>query len=646
MVALCANASSTPSNTTNPVWLVPKEDRTSALVSAVFLLLIVLVGLPWNILVFVTILKEKLFKQPTIMILLNLIVADLLAILLVMGFEIQVGLTGEFGLPGESDRSRCASCDVSVVLSVFTTISLFTISFMSFDRFLFIYKPLRYEKLLTSLRALFVLVALWVLSIIVSFLPLVGFGDILFNPAFLSCGVAIGESDLGPSVVAYIVFLFALSVVPIVLLVIFNAWVIVIVEKNIRAIYVVRRSIVEANKDSVRVPGKSDRYKHMKKKRQDKEIHMVLVFGGLLVANLLSWLPIVIVGLSTVISSNANLFPTELYYTVNILYWMQVATHPIVETVVIKDVREPVTKLLTCRWFRKKLKYSDMLTISGDNSELTCCSKGVSCPKYNEFLSLFDATVFHHHPRSSRSGTGARSSGDIVEQSHQELDQLQLNRDKQSPEDVCSMKSEANGQVSVSIDVNYNDVQNQSFSSTDEMAKLNGGNNQDPPTQKVSIAGSTDFPTHGADSQYPPTPEVGGADSQYPPTPEVGGADSQNTPTPEVGGADSPTLEVGGADSEDPPTLEEDPPTGKVYGADSHADSQDLPSLDVGGADSQDPPASEAGGFDSQDPPNGKVYGADIDSQDPPTLDVGGADSQDPPALETDVADSQDPPTG
>ena len=50
-LSVCANASD--SNVTSEVWLV--EDRTSGLVTTVFLLLFLVIGLPWNLLVVVTI---------------------------------------------------------------------------------------------------------------------------------------------------------------------------------------------------------------------------------------------------------------------------------------------------------------------------------------------------------------------------------------------------------------------------------------------------------------------------------------------------------------------------------------------------------------------------------------------------------------
>ena len=85
---------------------------------------------------------------------------------------------------------------------------------MSFDRFLFLHKPLKYSKILTSVRVSVVLVVLWIVSIIVAILPLVGLGHMVFEPFFLACAV-----DLSGSSIAYSAVIF---ITPILLLVVFS----------------------------------------------------------------------------------------------------------------------------------------------------------------------------------------------------------------------------------------------------------------------------------------------------------------------------------------------------------------------------------------------------------------------------------------
>jgi hypothetical protein len=89
----CANASD--SNIT-VLWLV--EDRVSGIVTATFLLLFLVIGLPWNLLVIATIVKQRLYTQPTIILLLSLASSDLVLLVLHLPLVMIVGFHGEFYL--------------------------------------------------------------------------------------------------------------------------------------------------------------------------------------------------------------------------------------------------------------------------------------------------------------------------------------------------------------------------------------------------------------------------------------------------------------------------------------------------------------------------------------------------------------------
>ena len=93
-ISLCANASR--NNVTDTAWRLEGENRASGLVSAVLLILLLLIGLPWNLLVIVTIVKQGLYRQPTTILLLNLALSDILMLLLIVTLNTVTGLTGEF----------------------------------------------------------------------------------------------------------------------------------------------------------------------------------------------------------------------------------------------------------------------------------------------------------------------------------------------------------------------------------------------------------------------------------------------------------------------------------------------------------------------------------------------------------------------
>ena len=69
--------SSSTNSVTTSYWILKGEDAIGGYISASFGLLFIMFGLPWNVLVLVTIIKEKLYKQPSIRLLINLILTDI-----------------------------------------------------------------------------------------------------------------------------------------------------------------------------------------------------------------------------------------------------------------------------------------------------------------------------------------------------------------------------------------------------------------------------------------------------------------------------------------------------------------------------------------------------------------------------------------
>ena len=244
------------SNISN-VWFIDNyhEILVGGQVAAAFLLLFLLIGLPLNLTVMTLILKKKLYKKPSLVLMFNLMLSDLIYILLVIPVQIATAITREFWSVLRSDSTKCVACKVgSVVPAVFLLISLLTISFMSFDRFLFLYKPLRYNQLLTSVRVSIVLTVMWIISIIVAILPLVNFGHIRFDLLFLTCAEdtsgTFSDTDL-----TYGVFISVVYSIPIVLLIIFNLLVVFIILKNVRKVHKLRSlqdSRTGVNKEQVK----------------------------------------------------------------------------------------------------------------------------------------------------------------------------------------------------------------------------------------------------------------------------------------------------------------------------------------------------------------------------------------------------------
>ena len=329
-ISLCANASH--SSITDSAWRLEGEYRVGGLVSAAFLILFITIGLPWNLMVVVTIVKQSLYREPTNILLLNLALSDILLLLIAI-LNVITGLSGEF-LYGSSDHVKCEVCKGHQFFRhVGFGSSLTIIVLLSFDRFMYIYKPLRYDKLITATRTTVAVVILWLL-IIVLVLVNVFTQHVTFSPPRLECVLEDPEKIIIPLInIAYLsIFL--------VVLIVCNSYVVYITQRNIRAIYRVRRSLTT---DTERKFHRDKLNSKIRKTRHQKQLHMIRVFGSLFSSNIITWVPLAIVNVVNLFTFNV---PVGLVVIGNMLFMSQVAIHPILETVLISDIREPMKKMV------------------------------------------------------------------------------------------------------------------------------------------------------------------------------------------------------------------------------------------------------------------------------------------------------------
>ena len=382
----CANPSE--DNTTSELWLV--EDKTSAQVAASFLLLILVVGLPWNLLVVGAILKKKLYTQPTIILLLNLVLTDIFTLILHASSQVWVGFNGEYNYGG-TDSIRCKVFQFGVPITVLPLTALYTVSYMSFDRFMLIYKPLKYDKIITCFRTLLVLGVTWVFHALISILPVISYGNAIFIQDLLACAFNHSHN--------YLYVILTTVLIPMVPTLVCNIlWLLCIVQKNIRANYSVRRSpsSTASNQEEDRF------YKVMKKQRHQKELHLVWVFVALVCCNLVTWLPIIIQALYFSLKMHFQ----PVFSTVAIvLFTSQALPHPFVETVLIKEVREQhkMIMLYCC----VKINPSNITSSSPEPRHGCCgyCGDDAQSPGRSGcgLLDMCNAAILLNSSRSSRS---------------------------------------------------------------------------------------------------------------------------------------------------------------------------------------------------------------------------------------------------
>ncbi len=330
----CLNASS--DLLTNEYWTIPDEvDIVDGYLTASLLLVFIVMGLPWNGLVLVTIIKEKLYQQPSIIFLLNLVVTDIAFLVLLLPFLIVTGFAGEFVF-GSSDLTRCQICPVGFLSLSLLYNSLFTIGMMSLDRFFYIYKPMQYDRIISKRWIILPILVAWIFSIAIGVTSrLLEYRDASFLPVFLAC-----VTNVDPS---YAVVIVLIGCAVLVVILITNILIIRIVLKNVRLIYAKRRSTIGSTQEDIEWQEIRAR---INKTRHAKQLHLFRVFAALMLSYALTWLPYILVLVALLVVRNYDTVPHSVTSLSFILFYSQGVVHPVLQTIFIADVRRPLMKYI------------------------------------------------------------------------------------------------------------------------------------------------------------------------------------------------------------------------------------------------------------------------------------------------------------
>ena len=360
---VCSNLSD---DTVTDIFGLPEVYRPYHLSQAVIFLLFLVVGLPWNFLVIIITVKERLYKQPTIILLLNLVVTDFLA-LLFRTSRIVTGFAGKFILGG-SDQVSCEICRVMLIIQQTLTFSvILTVVLISFDRFLYIHKPLKYEKLVTVRTTLLGVAILWVLCMATALMYFAVLRHIFVDYLLMGCDWDIIESDHKYFHTFSILFI----LVSYVFLLVCNVWVVGIVVRNIRAVYKVEkssRSFSQKRRISVLMLNQQ-----MRRHRMRRQLHLMRVFGGLILADTVSWLPLVVLAVFSFFPVEERRVTTWYTTAASALFSSQFVLHPILEATLIKEIRVPLFRMLTCRCYGKRRNAGRISSADIERSSAVSC---------------------------------------------------------------------------------------------------------------------------------------------------------------------------------------------------------------------------------------------------------------------------------
>ena len=302
-------------------------------------ILFFVIGTPFNVYVIISIFRKHLYNNPTMMLLLSLATADLLICIIVLPVTIITGIADSY-IFGDTDYVRCQVCQMGLLFHIFTFASIYTVALISMERFLYIWRPLRYKKYITVKIVRSLIVAAWLLSTAVSVTPLFGFGTLSFGKSALTCTLAFkGYSRLAKNT-WYLLFLALVGMIPIMTLIVTNVWVFCIALKSTKKHY----------KTMNQQKYVDDLLKRINQEKNKQELRLIKTFIGILVVNVVTWIP----ALVTLASSTAygptkssyfkdiNVFNNSFIY---LTVLSQSVVHPIIESRILFSVKKKMSNV-------------------------------------------------------------------------------------------------------------------------------------------------------------------------------------------------------------------------------------------------------------------------------------------------------------
>ena len=305
------------------------QSSVTTIVTGCIILIFFLVGFFWNLFIIVTILvKHHLLKESGIVFLFNVAITDFFVCVTILPFALVTAFSREFVF-GNSDTVRCTMCGVSgFFLSFLMLVTLHLLCALSVDRFIVFSYPLRYKRIMNNKKALVICIFVYVLCFVLALMPQVGFGEIEFSLTFGSC-----VPRFSPTRNLYYIIVVGVEMcIPSAILAITNVWTFRFAS-NFLARNLRRNAAYPRNQDSNR---RSTRH-------QKQQAQLVKVFGAMLLANIFSYLPTMIMGFIAFILNLAYdgrvVPPPEAYIFAYICFLTYPVSHPIIESSFVKDLR-------------------------------------------------------------------------------------------------------------------------------------------------------------------------------------------------------------------------------------------------------------------------------------------------------------------
>lgn len=267
-----------------------------------------------------TLCHPKSLKQPSIIFLTSLILANLLASVFFMPFTVITAATGEW-IFGETQEEKEATClFVGFMFAFSIGLSIHILALISFDRFLFIVKPLLYKRFMKTWVAVIMLVLVWIIAGIVDTTPFFGLGIYGFSISTASCvPIWVGQTD-------YVIYFSVYGFVLFNIIIITSLWT-----------FCFTRYFIKNQRNNNRMMD-NDTQKHVYMRRLR---NLISIFGTLLLANILSFSPYAVVSFIGY-GVGFEAIPSPVFATVLVFLLLNNTASAIIQSYFRRDLKEAI----------------------------------------------------------------------------------------------------------------------------------------------------------------------------------------------------------------------------------------------------------------------------------------------------------------
>jgi hypothetical protein len=235
-------------------------------------------------------------------------------------------------------------CQASAILVILLLlVVVYTVALMSVDRAVYLKKPLMYDNIITPWRMLIAIAIVWVSCIVISLLPLLGFGRVEYNTPTFTCVLIIPPGDeVSTSHTSYFILVVVCGLLG--HLVQFSGYGCII--------YITRRNLMKrlrralgGRRQRSNGRGTDEGNNGALRKYQKDQLQMVKVFGAIFSISLLTSIPTCVFSISAFFLSSDRVivwFVTVAYLSV----LSKSVLHPIVESYMTYEIRQTISKVL------------------------------------------------------------------------------------------------------------------------------------------------------------------------------------------------------------------------------------------------------------------------------------------------------------